>query len=65
VTLGLITGFFGILPTMILGFITFPITLPIVLWKQFDQCGNAGSSFFACAYSYLPWADQYIFTVWG
>jgi len=36
VILGLLFGAFGIIPTMILGFITFPITLPIVIWKQID-----------------------------
>jgi hypothetical protein len=33
VWLGLFFGAFAIIPTMVLGFVTFPITLPIVIWK--------------------------------
>ena len=33
---GLIFGAFGIIPTMVLGILTFPITLPIVIWKEID-----------------------------
>ena len=38
VLLGTIAGWFFILPLTLYGFITLPITLPITIWKTFDQC---------------------------
>ena len=38
VVLGTIAGWFFILPLTLYGFITLPITLPITIWKTFDQC---------------------------
>ena len=57
---GLWSGAFTIIPTMILGIFTLPLSAPIVLWRTIDLCTGSNMNFFACAFSYLPWQDQYL-----
>ena len=62
VVLGTIAGWFFILPLALYGFMTLPITLPITIWKTFDQCYGSSDipSWLLCALAYAPASNLHI-----
>ena len=63
--LGTALGALTIIPTMILGVFTLPITSVFTLWKVIDQCTITGVEFWQCTFFILPWSDLYALTALG
>ena len=65
IIIGMVLGVFTIIPTTILGFITLPLTTPIVIWKVLGACGgyyttvDAGTAFWTCSNTLFQYGDMY------